>query len=159
MPCILRFLCFRGVKIEGLLKSQFNSYLEDVIEDDDGLAAISVGIVLSAPVDLPEPLDLRGAKADHLARQRPPRGEAGEGRGDVEAAGAQDARRNHTLCKKREKAKYQEQEFSLKFWLGDRLSLFLLHQYRHLTALLPRKQTAKAAVKYQSAVYAIKISA
>ena len=49
-------------------------YLEDVVEHDDGLAAARPGVIVVGPTvlpaDLPEPLDLRGAEADDLARQR-----------------------------------------------------------------------------------------
>ena len=80
--------------------SYFVTYLEDVVEDDDGLAAVGGRVSLSPPVDLPEPLDLRGAEADDLARQRPRAASSGEddGRRDVEPPGAQDARRHHALC-------------------------------------------------------------
>ena len=75
---------------------QFITYLEDVVEDDDGLAAVGGGVSLS-PVDLPEPLDLRGAEADDLARQRPRAASGDDGRRDVEPPGAQDARRDNAL--------------------------------------------------------------
>ena len=79
---------------------QFITYLEDVVEDDDGLAAVGGGVSLS-PVDLPEPLDLRGAEADDLARQRPRAASGDDGRRDVEPPGAQDARRHHALCNRK----------------------------------------------------------
>ena len=82
------------------------THLKDVVEDDDGLAP--VGGVGLAP-DLPEPLDLRGAEADDLARQRPPPRAAARGgrRGDVGPAAAQDARRHHTLCERQSRFKFR----------------------------------------------------
>ena len=78
-------------------------YLEDVVEHDDGLAAARLGIVvvgLSAVFfgDLPEPLDLRGAEADDLARQRR-RPRPRVRRRDVGPARAQDAWRDDALWK------------------------------------------------------------
>ena len=45
-------------------------YLEDVVEHDDCLATVRPGVIVVPAADLPEPLDLRGAEADDLARQR-----------------------------------------------------------------------------------------
>ncbi len=70
------------------LDSTLHTYLEDVVEDDDGFAVAPPVVVR----DLPEPLDLRGAETDHLAAEL---SRAGRGRRQVGARRAKDPGRHN----------------------------------------------------------------